>query len=302
MIKVLKWLGIGLGALLGVIVIAVVVLLLLGRSRVNRSYNIQVETVAIPSDAASVQRGQHLVEAVVGCTGCHGTNLAGKKVFEEGPIGRVYAPNITGGQGSATGAYTDQDWARAIRHGVSPKGKGLLIMPVEDYNNLSAEDLGAIIAYLKAVPSVDNQTPKPDIRPLGRILVALGAFGEVVPAQLVDHTASLPGPVAPGVNVEYGGYLVSISGCKGCHGKDLSGAQPPEPGAPLAPNLTRGGHLGKWSEAEFIRTLRTGVEPDGEEMDAEFMPWEEYAKMTDEEMGAIWRYLLSLPAKESTAP
>ncbi|MBI2918837.1 MAG: c-type cytochrome [Chloroflexi bacterium] len=291
--RVLKWSGIVLGGLLGVVILAALGLLLLGGSRVNRSYNMPVEKLAIPTDAASVQRGQHLAEAVVGCAGCHGSNLAGDKVFEEGPIGRVYAPNITGGQGGVTGAYTDQDWVRAIRHGVSPSGDGLLIMPAEVYQNLSAEDLGAVIAYLKTVPPVDNQVPKPDIRPLGRILVALGAFGEVVPAQLVDHTAPLPGSVATGITTEYGRYLVSIAGCQACHGKELSGGQPPEPGSPFAPNLTPGGRLGGLSEQAFATLFRARGA-----VESEFMPWEEFAKMTDEEIGAIWRYLTSLPAKE----
>ncbi|MBI4340249.1 MAG: cytochrome c, partial [Chloroflexi bacterium] len=108
--KVLKWLGIVLGSLLGLIIVAAVVLFLVGGSRVNRSYALQVEPVAIPSDVASIQRGQHLARAVVGCASCHGDNLGGNKIFEEGPIGRVFAPNITGGQGGVIGAYTDQDW------------------------------------------------------------------------------------------------------------------------------------------------------------------------------------------------
>ncbi|MBI4338073.1 MAG: cytochrome c [Chloroflexi bacterium] len=298
LMKALKWLGIGLGGLLGVIVIVLVVLLLLGRSRVNRSYDIRVETVAIPSDAASIQRGQHLAEAVAGCQGCHGTNLGGDKIFEEPPIGRVYAPNITPGHGGIAGTYTDKDWVRAIRHGVSPKGKGLLVMPAEDFHNLSGEDLGAVVAYLKTVPPVDGETPKPDLKPLGRVLVAIGAFGEPVPAQLVDHTAPLRSSPIMGVSAEYGGYLASIAGCKACHGKDLSGGKSSEPGAPPGPNLTPGGRLSTWSDQDFIRTLRTGVAPDGTAMDAKFMPWVSFAKMTDEELGAIWRYLRSLPAVE----
>lgn len=298
-VKVLKWLGIVLGGLLGLVVVAAVVLFFMGGFRVNRSYDIQVEALRIPTDSSATERGQHLVEAVVGCMGCHGDNLGGDKIFDDPMIGAIYATNLSTGRGGIPGDYSDGDWVRAIRHGVNPEGKGLLVMPAESYHNLSAEDLGAVIAYVKSVSPVDNEVPKPSMRPLGRVLVALGAFGEPVPAQLVAHAAPLPPAVAPGVTAEYGKYLASIAGCVACHGKDFSGGKGPEPGAPPSPNLTPGGHLGEWSEEEFISTLRTGVEPDGEELDGEFFPWETFSKMTDGELGAIWRYLKSLPPVET---
>ena len=155
---------------------------------------------------------------------------------------------------------------------------------------------GAIIAYVKSVPPVDNQVPEPATsRPLGRLMIALRLFGEMVPAQKVDHDAPFVEMPSPGSTAEYGQYLVSIAGCSLCHGDDLTGHQPGDPASPKAPNLAAGSDRSTWTEAQFINTLRVGNTPDGKVLDSEFMPWDEYGTMTDEELGAVWRYLESLP-------
>jgi mono/diheme cytochrome c family protein len=97
---------------------------------------------------------------------------------------------------------------------------------------------------------------------------------------------------AAGVTAAYGEYLVRTFGCNTCHGDALSGGQDPAPGAPFAPNLTPGGHLGSWTEAAFITTVRTRL--------SEWMPFESLAKMSDDELEALWLYLQSLPASETT--
>jgi hypothetical protein len=59
--------------------------------------------------------------------------------------------------------------------------------------------------------------------------------------------------------------------------------------------------LGSWSASGFITTIRTGVTPEGEALDAGNMPWPTFGKMTDDDLTAIFQYLESLPASESTA-
>jgi hypothetical protein len=44
--------------------------------------------------------------------------------------------------------------------------------------------------------------------------------------------------------------------------------------------------------------MRTGITPTGRELPNEFMPWQLYDKMTDEELEALWLFLKSLPYKE----
>ncbi len=63
---------------------------------------------------------------------------------------------------------------------------------------------------------------------------------------------------------------------------------------PAGPNIAAYGVSGGWSEEQFVATIRSGVTPYGKELDPEFMPWEIYANMTDDELTAMWRYVASL--------
>ncbi len=199
--------------------------------------------------------------------------------------------NLTSGEGGVGGAYTDPDFARAIRHGVTREGKGIIIMPSEHYNVFGDEDLGAIIAYLRSLPPVDNELPKTSAGPLAGLIAVLDS--SIIAAQVIDHTAPRPPPPSPGVTPEYGEYLATL--CTLCHGDDFGGGKPPDEDV-FAPNLTRGGTPGTWSEADFINTIRTGVTPGRNQLDEEMMPWNRFRLMTDDELRAIWSFLRSLPA------
>ena len=59
-------------------------------------------------------------------------------------------------------------------------------------------------------------------------------------------------------------------------------------------NITRAGLAG-WTEADFVRTLRTGRTPDDRQLAPIMSP--AYGQMTDEELHALWTFLQSVPAK-----
>jgi mono/diheme cytochrome c family protein len=189
--------------------------------------------------------------------------------------------------------------ARAIRHGVSHDGRGLALMPSGIFYYLSDEDLGALIAYLKSLPPMDNELPKSELGPLGRVMLALGQLPPEVTVpdvHVIDHYAPRPVPPEPGVTVEYGEYLANS--CTLCHGANLNGQTIREgPNVYVALNLTPGGEVGCWSEEQFIATMRTGVTPGGHPL-KDFMPWKYFGQMTDDEIKAVWLYLQSLPALE----
>ena len=291
--KLLKWVGIGLGSLVGTAVIAAIVLVLIGSSRLDRTFDITPQTLTLPTAEDTVARGRHLEAAVLGCTDCHGEDLGGGPFLDEPSLFKLHAPNLTAGQGGVGARYSDADWVRALRHGVDPDGKGLLFMPADVFNHLSAEDLVAVIAYVKSFPPVDNQLPGPEFSPLGRIIIGLGQLPEplLVPALGIDHDAPFTRHVAPAASAEYGAYLTSIAYCTLCHGTDLSGGTfpYPDPNAPPVPSLAA---AGGWTEEQFMVTLRTGVTPYGKAIDQAFMPWGDY-DMSDEELKAIWLYLQS---------
>ena len=297
--KVLKWIGIVLGSLFGLLVLAFVVLFIIGSVQWNRlhgQYDVPVEMIAIPTDSASITRGEHIATIRM-CRQCHLDNLGGQTAGAPLLI-TLSVPNLTPGIGGIGATNTDEDWVRAIRHGVGHDGRGLVVMPSSIWYQLSDEDLGALIAYLKSLPPVNNELPPTDLGPLGRVMLTLGQLPpEIEPSVLViDHDGPRPVSPQPGVTVEYGKYLATT--CTLCHGENLNGQTVREgPNVYVALNLTRGGEMKGWSEEQFIATMRSGVTPGGHKL-IDFMPWKYFGQMTDDELKAVWIYLQSLPALE----
>jgi len=297
--KILKWIGIVLGSLLGLVVLAAVILYVAGGviwNQTYENYNFSVEAVPIPSGEAAISSGRHIA-TIHYCAFCHGENLAGKVLLDEPALAVVYAPNLTSGAGGVGTTNTNEDWVRAIRHGVGHDGRGLIGMPARIWYYLSDEDLGALVAYLKSIPPVDNELPGRQIGPLGRLMVAFGQFPPTA-AAVIDHHAPRPAAPEPGITVAYGEYLVR-STCSACHGVQLNGGYVRGNGGAMeiALNLTPGGELSHWTEDEFLAVLRSGVTPGGRKL-SETMPWRYVGQMTDEELQAVWLYLKSLPALE----
>jgi len=296
--KIFKWIGIVLGSLVGLLVLAFLVLYIIGTVKWNKlhgQYDVPAETITIPTDEASIARGEHIATIHI-CRMCHTDALSGQSVSVPALMTFSVA-NLTGGAGGVGATNTDADWVRAIRHGVGRDGRGLSLMPSQIWYYLSDEDLGALIAYLKTLPPVDNEMPPTDLGPLGRVMLPLGLLPpEIVPSALViDHDGPRPVAPQPGVTIEYGQYLAQI--CTVCHGQSLNGQTIQIEGPPiLTPNLTPGGEMGFWSEENFIATLRTGVTPNGHQLKEEVMPWKYFGQMTDDELKAVWMYLQSLPA------
>jgi mono/diheme cytochrome c family protein len=243
------------------------------------------------------------VEAIGVCQVCHGQDLAGPVVddckdapctgFSNDPIfGKLMPNNLTPGLEGTGSVFTDADYVRAIRHGIGRDNKSLLIMPSEQYNKISDEDLGAMIAYLKTLDPVDNKLGESNLGPLGRLIAVIA--GGLLPASQIDHSAARePSPVV-GVSAEYGEYLAEI--CTICHGDLLTGSRVPGNDRVDAPNITLDGALGDWTKSQFIITLRSGMTPRGDLLDPRFMPWNRFNQMTDDEVDAIWLYIQSLPA------
>ncbi len=221
--KFFKWLGIVLGSLLGLIVLVFLGLALKGNSMLNKTYDVQVETIPIPTDEAAIARGEHWVMAE--CIGCHGDDISGGAFFEA-PFATVNAKNLTTGKGGIGTEFTDEDWVRAFRYGVGPDGNSVLIMPSHAFRFFSDADLADIIAYLKVAPPVDKELSEPNFNILGKAMLGAGVFGEsVVVAEAINDNAIDPSYPPAGVTPEYGQYLINVSGCRDCHGADLSGGK-----------------------------------------------------------------------------
>ena len=294
--RALKFLGYALVALVVLLAAAGSIVYALSSRRLSRTYEVAVPAVAVPADAAALARGRHIAETR-GCVECHGKDFGGKTVINAAPIGLIGGTNLTGGRGSMTRGFTTDDWVRAIRHGVARDGHPLVLMPSIEFSHFSDEDLGCLIAFLNSLSPVDRDRVPITVGPVARLLILTGEIK--LAAEHIDHAGLRPAAVAPGVTVEYGRYLAN--GCVGCHGESLAGGRIPggAPDWPPSQNLTPAGDLGKWNEADFLRTLRTGTRPDGSKLNP-VMPIT-FGQMNETELKAIWAFLQTVPPVAASA-
>jgi hypothetical protein len=83
--------------------------------RFNRTYDVQVEAVEIPTDGASIEYGEH-VAAIRSCMACHGDGLAGQIEFEDPTVGRIANANLTSGEGGIGAAHLESRSAQSRPH------------------------------------------------------------------------------------------------------------------------------------------------------------------------------------------
>lgn len=299
--KLLRIIGILVVVMLVVVLGAVGAVYGVSSYRLGRRYSITPAAPPVASDPAHVKRGEHWASAVSKCTECHGPNLAGATVIDDPMMGKFVSSNLTKGRGGVGGQYTDADFDRAIRHGVGRDGRPLIFMPSDVFTYLSDQDAADIIAYVKSVPSVDQEQPLTNPGPVARALYLAGQFPTMATAESIDHSARPSAPPAA-VTIEYGKYLATVGGCISCHGPGLSGGPVPgtpsnDPKFPPAQNITPR-NIGNWKEADFFKSLRQGRRPDGSAINP-FMPWPYAGMMTDDEIKAIWMFLKTVPPKET---
>jgi mono/diheme cytochrome c family protein len=251
--------------------------------------------VAAPRDSAVLARGYHLAEVIGKCSECHGADLGGQVFIDDPGLGRVVAANLT--PGGPVASWSDGELVRAIRHGVSRDGRQLLVMPSEDFAAFSDEDAAALIAYLRSRPAVTRDLPAHSLKFLARALMVTGQL-PIISAEKIDHARPSAAHVDAGPTPGYGKYLADVGGCTGCHGPGLSGGKIPgtPPDWKPAANLTPTG-IGRWTEADFFRALREGRRPAGTPIDS-IMPWKRTARMTDDEIRAVWLYLKTVPPRQ----
>jgi hypothetical protein len=285
----------------------------------------------VDATPAVLERGRYLVNHVLLCNDCHSERDwtlysgpakpplgAGRPCLDRnskavginfgtgGFPGRLCIRNITPDIETGIGGWTDGEIVRAIREGVSRNGEALFpIMPWFMYQGLSDEDAAAVIAYMRSQPPVKSFRPD---RKLDFPLDVIFRF----------YPKPLDGPVAAPARsdtVAYGRYLSKIARCEFCHTARIRGRVEPVPdrlfsgGVPfvmgtrtqysmnLTPHLTG---LGAWTKEMFLARFRLHKMsfPVTEEENSE-MDWVAFSGMTDEDLGAIWDFLRTLPPLET---
>jgi mono/diheme cytochrome c family protein len=280
-VRIWRWIRIGaagvvlLAALGGAVVLAASEYLLRQHSA-DRAAPVRVRT-----DAASVAEGARLA-TVHGCIGCHGLGAGGDLLFDEPLIARVVAPNLT----ASVATRTTVDLVTAIRRGVRPDGRTMLVMPSQAFAPLTDDDLGSILGYLKSLPRTQGFEPSVTVGPIGRLGLVAGQFKTSL--RLVDEAR--PPPPAADQASEFGRYLARTS-CAPCHAADLQGAAHPEG---VAPSLSV---VGAYPPADFDRLMRSGIGLGNRRLGI-MTGWaaRNFASFSDAEVAALYRYLHTLPA------
>ena len=286
----------------------------------------RLPSVLTPGGAAAGDRGggdpggAYLARHVTLCVDCHaqrdwryfsgpvveGTEGLGGARYgpEMGFPGEIFTPNITP---HALGDWTDGEILRAFTEGVSRDGRALFpLMPYRDYGALSREDALALVAFLRTLAPIPQDVPP------RRLTFPLNVLVRTFPrrAALKEKTPTPEG------GLRYGKYLTTIAGCRGCHTPVDDRGRPRSDlafagghafrfpngavvrSANITPHPTAG--IGEWSREAFIARFRARSPEAVRSMPAgpanTVMPWSSYAGMTDQDLGAIYDYLMSLPS------
>lgn len=259
--------------------------------RAEKSYAYDVSVPKISYDSANIVLGEHL-SVIKGCRDCHENDLGGRVLIDDPALGRLVPPNLTKGKDGIGSQYSHEDWVRALRHGVGPDQKPLLFMPAHETANMTEKDLAALIAYCTQASPVTRSLPEIEIRPVGKLLNFFGKM-HMLPVEIIDHDFVPPADMDKKVSPEFGEYL-AVS-CTGCHYANFKGGSPQIPDSPPVADITSTGNLARWSETDFVQTLRTGKTPEGKMMQNEFMPWQMTSQFTDDELKSLYLFLKNQP-------
>lgn len=307
--KVFKWLGI--------IVLSIIVLVFLGIGYVlNFKPDIDAPDITVEVTPDKVARGKYLANSICVCMDCHstrdwslfaapiidGTFGAGGERFDRtmGFPGVFYSKNITP---HGIGNWTDGEVYRAITSGIDKNGDPLFpVMPFHNYGHMATEDVHAIIAYLRSLPSVESDVPAKELDPPLNIILRLTPEAPQ-PESIPEKTDQ----------VAYGKYLTNAAACIECHSpadeKGMIKRDSAFAGGRLfsmpfgelrSSNITpHNTGLGMWNADMFVAKFKqyqdsTYQSPKLDMMNGDFnsiMPWMMYSTMTEEDLRAIYAYL-----------
>jgi mono/diheme cytochrome c family protein len=129
-------------------------------------------------DVARVAHGRYLVQ-ITGCAACHtdgaligepngARELAGSHlgIAYTNPLqgsfpGVAYPSNLTPDPRTGLGNWTDAQIAAAIRKGNSTDAPGhLVVMSWPLYQQMTDDDVEAIVTYLRNIPAIEHEVPK----------------------------------------------------------------------------------------------------------------------------------------------
>jgi mono/diheme cytochrome c family protein len=276
-----RWLAIGLGAIVALVLIGIGVVYFMIGNDLGRRFDHRGTEVSVPIDSASVLEGARAAR-LRGCNGgCHGNIAEGSVFFEFFDGTRVVAPDLV----RKSAEYSVAEFEGLIRHGVRPDGSGVIgVMPSEMFQHLSDADLGRIIAWLRTQSPGEVELPQSRIGPIARLMLLQlkQRYGGLLAAQFIDHDA--PRVADSGDDPRVRGRYLALSICTECHGADLRGIA--EDGVPdLAIVMA-------YSSEDFHKLMRTGVPLGGRKLGLMAQAaLGRFAHFTNDEIDDLYGYL-----------
>jgi mono/diheme cytochrome c family protein len=246
----------------------------------------------IPTDAASLERGRHLA-ITRGCAGCHGKQFQGDTAGKGELMGQNVAPNLA----RLAREESPVLFERALRHGIGRDGRALYSMPSFNFARMTDADVAALYAYLRSVPVVEANLPKPFLDWKVRYALATGADGAI--PVFIKQTPALSFQADPDPAVRRGEYLAMTS-CNECHGFGLRGDNPFDPPGKAPPDLAM---VGVWQKADFVTLMRTGKGAGGRELRLmSGVARGRFAHFTDQEVDDLYVFFGALNEQANGAP
>jgi cytochrome c5 len=280
--RILKWAGIVVATLAGLIVFVIVYVFIASQRMLDRTYPKAPSAAHAAVTPEAIAQGAHLA-VIATCTDCHGKDLAG--ILLPVPGSTFYAPNLT----VITSSLSDADIDRAIRQGLRPDGKSVLLMPSHGYANITDDEASAIIGYLRSLKPQGNASPEGRLGWKVRVALVAG----ILKPEAREFAGATP-PLDLGAGYERGRHLAEVV-CAQCHGANLSGT--PKDVVP-APDLLI---VGAYDRGAFHSLMRTGKAVGGREVGAmSKIARGNLSSLTDDEIDATYNYLAAR-AKALTA-
>jgi cytochrome c2 len=269
-------------------------------------------SLKVESTPERIEKGRQL--SAMMCNDCHmdeKTNkLTGRKMGEISQFGEIYSKNITQHPEKGIGKWTDGQLAYLLRTGVKPDGRFLPIMA--KLSKMSDEDLHSIISFLRSGHSWVQADATPQQESKYSFLAKFLTNIKAIKPMPFTHQ---PVPEPDTTNkVKWGEYVALYRvECYACHSKDFAkndyinpekskgffgGGNEfklPDGSKIYSRNLTMDEEtgIGKWSEEDFIKALKTGIVPHGQP--ALRPPMKPYAELSDGEARAVYAYLKTIP-------
>lgn len=283
----------------------------------------EAPVLTVKTSPEIIERGRYIANSVAVCMDCHskrdwskyagpmvmGTEGQGGELFSRdfGFPGNFYSKNITPENLSS---WTDGELYRVITMGVTKDGEALFpVMPYHNYGQLADSDIHAIIAYLRTLKSIKHEVPQREID---------------FPMNFIVNTIPHPNTPAPSVprkaTLDYGKYILTAAACGECHTKQDKGKAIPGmefaggfefklPGdiiirsSNITPDKNTG--IGSWNKGQFIQRFKMYADSSYTTpsiAQGEFntiMPWMMYSTMTEEDLGALYDYIMTLKPIEN---